>query len=178
MLTKNINFINFRIKKKSKLITKKLKSIFKENNQVIKSLSNKYKNSYNINNLKFFKKELDFRIIGMGGSILGANAIYDFLKKNIKKKFYFIDNLQSNFNHDLRKNYNNLIISKSGNTIETIINANILIKNKEKNIFIEVSGGVTLKNISKFNLKGVHGISIGALTHQSTNVDIGLDLHS
>ncbi len=136
MLTKNINFINFRIKKKSKLITKKLKSIFKENNQVIKSLSNKYKNSYNINNLKFFKKELDFRIIGMGGSILGANAIYDFLKKNIKKKFYFIDNLQSNFNHDLRKNYNNLIISKSGNTIETIVNANILIKKKNKNLFL------------------------------------------
>ena len=47
-----------------------------------------------------------------------------------------------------------------------------------KKIFIEVSGGVTLKNISKFNLKGVNGISVGALTHQSTNVDIGLDLHS
>ena len=72
----------------------------------------------------------------MGGSILGANAIYDFLKKNIKKKFYFIDNLQSNFNHDLRKNYNNLIISKSGNTIETIVNANILIKKKNKNLFL------------------------------------------
>jgi len=52
------------------------------------------------------------------------------------------------------------------------------LKNKDKNIFIEVSGGVTLKNISKFNLEGVNGISVGALTHQSTNVDIGLDLHS
>jgi nicotinate-nucleotide pyrophosphorylase (carboxylating) len=43
-------------------------------------------------------------------------------------------------------------------------------------IFIEVSGGVTLKTISKFNIKGVSGISIGALTHQSQSVDIGLDI--
>ena len=44
-----------------------------------------------------------------------------------------------------------------------------------KNIFIEVSGGITLKNISQYNIKGIHGISIGALTHQSQSVDIGLD---
>ena len=31
-----------------------------------------------------------FRIIGMGGSSLGAQAIYDFLKKKIKKNFYFL----------------------------------------------------------------------------------------
>jgi nicotinate-nucleotide pyrophosphorylase (carboxylating) len=43
-------------------------------------------------------------------------------------------------------------------------------------IFIEVSGGVTLKTISKFNIKGVSGISIGALTHQSQSVDISLDI--
>ena len=43
-------------------------------------------------------------------------------------------------------------------------------------IFIEVSGGVTLKTISKFNIKGVSGISIGALTHQGQSVDIGLDI--
>ncbi len=43
-------------------------------------------------------------------------------------------------------------------------------------IFIEISGGVTLKTISKFNIKGVSGISIGALTHQSQSVDIGLDI--
>ena len=29
----------------------------------------------------------------MGGSILGAKAIYDFLKYKIKKNFLFIDNL-------------------------------------------------------------------------------------
>jgi glucose-6-phosphate isomerase len=35
-----------------------------------------------------------------------------------------------------KKNFNNLIISKSGNTTETIVNANILIKKKDENLFI------------------------------------------
>jgi len=46
---------------------------------------------------------------------------------------------------------------------------------QNKSIFIEVSGGINLKNIAKYNIQGVHGISIGALTHQSQSVDIGLD---
>ena len=68
----------------------------------------------------------------MGGSILGANAIYDFLNDKIKKKFYFINNLQANHSKLFKKNYNNLIISKSGNTLETIVNFNILVKKKIK----------------------------------------------
>ena len=72
----------------------------------------------------------------MGGSILGAHAIYDFLNEKIKKKFYFIENLQSQNKFINNKKYNNIIISKSGNTIETIVNANILIKKNDKNIFI------------------------------------------
>ena len=51
-------------------------------------------------------------------------------------------------------------------------------KVKNKKIFIEVSGGITLKNILKYNIEGVNGISIGALTHQSQSVDIGLDIES
>ena len=35
-----------------------------------------------------------------------------------------------------KQKFTNLIVSKSGNTIETIVNANLLIKKKEKNIFI------------------------------------------
>ena len=49
----------------------------------------------------------------MGGSTLGAQAIYDFLKKKIKKKFIFADNLNSFENKNKNKNLNNLIISKS-----------------------------------------------------------------
>ena len=75
-------------------------------------------------------------MIGIGGSILGAKAIYYFLKNKIKKNFVFIDNLTPKLNHDIKKKYTNIVISKSGNTIETIINCNILLKKKEQNIFI------------------------------------------
>ena len=55
--------------------------------------------------------------------------------KNIKKKFIFTDNLISSQKKDMKK-FTNIVISKSGNTTETIVNANILIKKKDKNIFI------------------------------------------
>ena len=71
-----------------------------------------------------------------------------------------------------------LLDNMTPNKIKKCIEKINLLKSKDKKIFIEVSGGVTLKNISQYNLKGVNGISIGALTHQSTNVDIGLDFHS
>ena len=89
MLTRNINFINFQNKKKNRTILKNLKFILNENNQVIKSLNKNYSNSYNNKIFKIFKKKFNFRIIGMGGSILGAHAIYDFLKDKIKKKILF-----------------------------------------------------------------------------------------
>ena len=72
----------------------------------------------------------------MGGSTLGSQAIYDFLRKKIKKKFHFIDNLHSKLKSFSNKSFNNLVISKSGNTIETIVNFNILIKKKDKNLII------------------------------------------
>ena len=71
----------------------------------------------------------------MGGSTLGSQAIYQFLKNKVKKKIDFIDNLQSSTRANKNK-YTNIIISKSGNTIETLVNANILIKKNDKNIFI------------------------------------------
>ena len=72
----------------------------------------------------------------MGGSTLGSQAIYDFLNHKIKKNFVFIDNLDVNKKKKKEKKYTNIIVSKSGNTIETITNSNIFIKDKEKNIFI------------------------------------------
>ena len=136
MLSKGINFLNFKIKKKEKKIDLKLKSILNENNQVIQSLRKTYKDSFNKKKLKSLDKTLEYRIIGMGGSTLGAQAIYDFLKKKIKKKFSFIDNLQPKQKLLFNKSYNNLVVSKSGNTIETIVNFNTLIKKKDKNLFI------------------------------------------
>ena len=136
MLTKHISFKNFLIKKKYSVVKKNLNLILSEKNQVIFSLSKSYKDNFNKKNIKHLKKNFDYRIIGMGGSILGAHAIYDFLKKKIKKKFIFIDNLNAFENKKAKKNLNNLIISKSGNTTETIVNTNILIKKNDKNLFI------------------------------------------
>ena len=136
MLTSRINFINFKHQKKNKKIKQLLNETLKNRNEVVQSLDKKYKNSYKINKLRKFKTSKNFKIIGMGGSTLGAQAIYDFLKPKIKKNFEFIDNLQPIRKKKDNKNYTNFIISKSGNTIETIANSNILIKKKDKNIFI------------------------------------------
>ena len=136
MITTGIKLINFKKKTNSLDIKKNLKLILKEKNQVIESLKTSYQNSYESKKILKYKKGSNFRVIGMGGSSLGANAIYDFLKKKIKKNFLFFDNLQNKTKVKNKKKYTNLIISKSGNTIETIINANILIKKKDQNIFI------------------------------------------
>ena len=136
MLTSRISFKNFKItKKKSPLVKKKLLALVKEKNEIIKSLTKDYKNNFNKKTLKKFKNTLEYRVIGMGGSSLGAQAIYDFLNFKIKKKFFFVDNLKKNYSKK-NKNHTNLVISKSGNTIETIVNANLLIKKKDRNIFI------------------------------------------
>jgi len=136
MITSGINFINFKIKKKSNLIKNFFFSLLKKKNEVINSLSKEYKNSFNKKAINKYKKVSNYQIIGMGGSTLGAQAIYDFLNHKIRSKFNFVDNLQPNRKLNNKKNFTNLIVSKSGNTIETIINANILIKKKDKNIFI------------------------------------------
>ena len=137
MLTKNIIFKNFKNKKNNTKVKKDLKALIKENNPVIKSLSKSYKKSYSIKTINKFKKYLHIKIFGMGGSSLGAAAIYDFLKYKIKKKFYFIDNLQSKLKFsEIKKSYANLIVSKSGNTLETISNVNIYLKKGDTNLFI------------------------------------------
>ena len=137
MLTKNISFKNFRLKKYSKKIKKDFDILLKENNEIIKSLGQSYINSYNKKDILKFKKYFNVRVIGMGGSILGTESIYTFLKNKIKKSFFFNNNLQSLVVYpNIKKKYLNLIVSKSGNTLETISNSNVIIRNKDKNIFI------------------------------------------
>tara|TARA_B100000902_G_scaffold389001_1_gene435477 strand:- start:398 stop:1543 length:1146 start_codon:yes stop_codon:yes gene_type:complete len=133
MFSKNFKFQNF---KKSKIflkVKKDLKILLKENNQIICSLQPTYKNKYNLKKILKLKNKLKLRIIGIGGSILGAKAIYNFLP--VKKNILFIDDLSSKLSLK-KKNCLNLIISKSGNTMETIVNSNLLISKKDKNIFI------------------------------------------
>ena len=47
---------------------------------------------------------------------------------------------------------------------------------KGKNIYIELSGGITEQTLESFCVLGVDGISMGALTHNVKNVDISLDI--
>jgi glucose-6-phosphate isomerase len=146
MLSKNIHFKNFNFKFNNKKIKKELNIILNENNETLKSLTPGYKYQYNKSLIKKYKKEKILKIIGMGGSILGTRAIYDFLKYKIKKKIIFYDNLESSVK--ISKKSINIIISKSGNTLETIANSNILIGKKEKSIFITESRNSYLRSLA------------------------------
>jgi len=149
MISKNINFKNFSITVKDKKIKENLKYLLSSKNEIIHSLKKKFKLNYNFKKLKKFQQNFDLRIIGVGGSILGAKAIFSFLNHKIKKKIIFIDNLETSNQKIIKKNYANLIISKSGNTLETIINSNLLIKKNNKNIFLTEKKDSYLTRLAK-----------------------------
>ena len=122
------------------------KEIFKSTNDTKKIwniFSDHFKINFKTKDLVKFKKFKNIVVIGMGGSILGTESIYFFLKKKIKKKFYFLSDLDADKINDLKKKVNFrktlfLIISKSGNTIETLTNflALNILKKKQKNIIV------------------------------------------
>ena len=154
MLTSNIKFTNF-IKKQKKKPIYNFKQLKKENwikkYKLLLSLTPNYKYSYTKAQIKNLKKKTFFRLIGMGGSTLGAKAIYKFLEDKTKKKFVFIDNLKPKLSKYEKSNEAvNIIISKSGNTLETISNTNILINQnqKSKNIFITEKKNSYLLNLA------------------------------
>ena len=149
MLTSNINFKNFKIKKKNFLKVKKhLSNILNEQSQILNSLKNTYKNSYKKGLIKKYKKYLNFRVIGIGGSTLGSQTIYKFLEDKVNRNFNFVDNLHSG-KQNTKKRYVNLVISKSGNTLETIINSNIYINKNDKNIFLTENKNSQLYQLAK-----------------------------
>ena len=136
MISSGIFFQNFKLKRKSLEIKKKLKNFIAENNSIAQSLKKNYQDFFKKKELKKYKSFKNIRVIGMGGSSLGTEAIYDFLRYKIKKNFLFINNLSPRLKKENDEKILNLIVSKSGNTIETIVNSNILVKKKDKNIFI------------------------------------------
>ena len=146
MLTKNFLFKDFKKKRKSKKIQGHLKELILSDNEVIYSLKHNYKYSFTKKLIKKYNKFKFLRIFGMGGSSLGSHAIYDFLKHKIKKNFFFVSNL-NNTEKFPKKNFLNLIISKSGNTLETIANSNVYIKKNDKNILITEDKKSVLKKI-------------------------------
>ena len=132
-----------------------------KSNKTLNVLNNKFKFNFTQKDLKKFRKFKTIVLIGMGGSILGAEAINNFLKKKIKKKIYFFDNLDPKKIANFKKEKNLkkilfLIISKSGNTIETLSNflsLNIIKKNSKNIILISEKKNNFLFSLSKrFNL--------------------------
>jgi len=148
MFTKGINFKNFSKKKKNSKVNRLLIKILRENNEVIKSLKTNYKNSFTKKKISDLKKFNEVNVIGMGGSILGSQAIHSFLSYKIKKNFIFINNLEKRIVQKPKKKKLNLIISKSGNTLETISNINVFIKRKDKNFFVTENRDNYLMNLA------------------------------
>ena len=149
MISKSINFKKFTPTIKDQKIKKKIKTILNSKNEIINSLKKNFKLNYDLKKIKKIKKNFDLRIIGVGGSILGAKAIYSFLNHKIKKKTIFVDNLENSNQKKIKKNYLNLIVSKSGNTLETIVNSNLLIKKNDKNIFLTEKRDSFLYNLAQ-----------------------------
>ena len=165
MFRKKDFFGNFSFK------SQKFNKNLKEAKKVLNLLESDIKN-YNIPLLESYKKEYQFDfsqatinkfykykniiIVGMGGSILGAKTIYSFLKKKIKKEVFFFDNLDENLhiNFNKIKNLKNscfIIVSKSGNTLETITNFGIFFSKsllKNKLIIITETQDNALSNIA------------------------------
>ena len=152
-------------------LSKKFNNIFpnivNEINNPKKTLNILNKNfefNFSFKDLKQFKKFKDIAIIGMGGSILGAEAIYKFLKPKVKNQIHFFDDInESAINKFKRKNLNNvlfLVISKSGNTTETVSNLfalKIIKKNAKNIIFISENTNNLLNTLSKkLNLTYIH----------------------
>ena len=159
MLTSGIYFKNFKKNKKtnSSQVKKKLLLLFKEKNYILDSLKKNYKDSFSKKIINKYKKYSTFKVIGMGGSTLGTQTIYEFFKDIVKKDFVFIDNLrQKKLNIKNNKSVN-LVVSKSGNTIETVVNSNIYIRRKDANIFItENKDNYLLKLANKLKAEIVH----------------------
>ena len=130
-------------------------------NQFFYLFNEKFRLNFKVNDLKKFKKYKTVVLVGMGGSILGSEAIYCLFRTKIKKNFYFLNDLNIDKIKKLKKKISVnktlfLIISKSGDTIETVSNffyLDILKKNSENIIIITEKTDNILFNISKrFNL--------------------------
>ena len=116
-------------------------------------LSKNFNLNLKYSELKRFKKYKSVVLIGMGGSALGAEAIYSFCRDKIKKKFIFLNNLDQSKIEKIKKNINLkntlfIITSKSGNTLETLINTNLFgNKINAKNTIIITEKKTSLLNI-------------------------------
>mgnify|MGYP001413051163 FL=1 len=156
----NSSKYNKNLKKTKKFFSSFLLDL--KNNQIplLESYEKNYEFNFSKITIKKFSRYQNIVIFGMGGSILGTKSIYSFLKKKIKKKVFFFDNLDSNLilKYKKIKNLKNscfIVVSKSGNTLETISNlGTIYSKNLLKNkliIITEITDNALMTIANKYN---------------------------
>jgi len=158
-------FINSRQFKKN---LKKTKNVFNsflvklKNNQIplLASYDKNFEFDFSKSMVNKFSKYKNIIVIGMGGSILGTKSIYSFLRKKIKKQVFFFDNLDSDLIARYKKikklkNSCFIVVSKSGNTLETIANLNAIFSKKiMKNkliIITEIKDSSLMDFANKYN---------------------------
>jgi glucose-6-phosphate isomerase len=156
----NLSKYNKNLKKTKKVFSSFLVDL--KNNQIplLKSYEKNYEFDFSATTVKKFSKYRNIVVIGMGGSILGTKSIYSFLKKRIKKEVFFFDNLDLNLSLKYKKikNLKNscfIVVSKSGNTLETITNlGTIFSENLLKNkliIITEITDNALMAIANKYN---------------------------
>ena len=135
MFSKKIKITCFNSKKNN---NKKIKRLFSEilqkkdpSYKVIDTFSNRYRYSFDKKKITRLRKYKSISVFGLGGSSLCIKAFYDFLKSKIRKKVYFYDNLDVAIPKTLKNKNLDIIISKSGSTLETIVNQNIFSNSKK-----------------------------------------------
>ena len=134
MFSKKINITCFDLKKNNNKIKKLFFKILEKKNlscKVINTFSNNYQYSFNKKKISRYKNYKTISFFGLGGSSLCIKAIYDFLRYKIKKKAYFFDNLDAEVPKIVKDKNLDIVISKSGSTLETIVNQNIFSKSKK-----------------------------------------------
>tara|TARA_B100000029_G_scaffold505779_1_gene587105 strand:- start:2403 stop:3557 length:1155 start_codon:yes stop_codon:yes gene_type:complete len=172
MIVKNNFFKNYftnskeynkNLKKTKKFFNNFLFDLKNDKIPLLKSYEKNYEFDFSQYTVKKFSKYNNVFIIGMGGSILGTKSIYSFFKDKIKKNIFFFDNLDFNLISSYKKikNLKNscfVIVSKSGNTLETITNLEVIFSKKTmKNKLIIIT---ELKDNSLMSLAEKHNAEV------------------
>ena len=152
--------LNKNISRTKKIFSNLKLELNNQNLPILQSYNKNFELGFSKKLVKKYSKYKNIFIIGMGGSILGTKSIFSFFKKKIKKNVYFFDNLDDNLYFQFKKikNIKNscfIVVSKSGNTLETFVNFNFIfskISLKNRLIFIsEVKDSVLVNLAKKYN---------------------------
>ena len=85
---------------------KKIKRNFLVKKDVFYSFSKNFKFNLKLKELKKYKKFKRIVVIGFGGSILGTEAVHNFLQKKSKKQMIFVNNLDFEMMHKVNNTKN------------------------------------------------------------------------